>query len=415
MATIQRARTPVTDLMSKLGMPETYARQQTKMLSKNSVGVLENLRVGYRKAMLGRGVAARFKRVMSGKGRLPQAFQMQSPQTMLPVMAPISGGGHSLHFKQDYTLGTKSTSFKRLFNPRRRTGAKLERLLRTNHHARSAFEGAVGGRIVGYGRRDGRLKVQRHEPGFQPIPSMAHNPMANTALGALASMEHAILAQARKVAGAQSGLANTGGAGSSTYGNPLNGIVLSGLSGIAASGMGATYGSALGGGGVGSWNPLAQPGNINNTNPLYERAHQSEVDGVLNDPSLTVEDKVTLTIMLIMNKMDDDIQRQAQYVNSIQQQQSNRRGIGNSGGKVGSPMGKIGAVSTGAMGGPGSGKLNVPIGGKLGGSGESPSIDVETLKLKRMIDKRTQLFDTLRSIIDKYNETAKNIIQSIGR
>ena len=53
---------------------------------------------------------------------------------------------------------------------------------------------------------------------------------------------------------------------------------------------------------------------------------------------------------------------------------------------------------------------------QLGGpSNASPSVDVETMKLKRMIDKRSQMFDILRSIIDKYNETAKNIITSIGR
>ena len=37
------------------------------------------------------------------------------------------------------------------------------------------------------------------------------------------------------------------------------------------------------------------------------------------------------------------------------------------------------------------------------------------MKLKRLIDKRSQMFDMLRQIIDKYNETAKNIIQSMGR
>ena len=49
----------------------------------------------------------------------------------------------------------------------------------------------------------------------------------------------------------------------------------------------------------------------------------------------------------------------------------------------------------------------------------TPSVDVETMKLKRMIDKRSQMFDMLRQIMDKYmdkyNETAKGIIDSIGR
>jgi len=56
-------------------------------------------------------------------------------------------------------------------------------------------------------------------------------------------------------------------------------------------------------------------------------------------------------------------------------------------------------------------------GGQAGGldNQSSPSIDVETMKLKRMIDKRSQMFDMLRQIIDKYNQTAKGIIDSMGR
>ena len=154
----------------------------------------------------------------------------------------------------------------------------------------------------------------------------------------------------------------------------------------------------LGGRGSGSWNPNAMPGRINNTNPAYESFHQMEVAGVLADPSLTVEDKVTLLIMLIMKKMDKDIERQAQYINSIQQQQSNR----NAGGKAG--KGAAGGVTGGTAG-------NAT--GNFGGN--SPSIDVETMKLKRMVDKRSQMFDMLRQIIDKYNQTAKGIIDSIGR
>jgi hypothetical protein len=43
------------------------------------------------------------------------------------------------------------------------------------------------------------------------------------------------------------------------------------------------------------------------------------------------------------------------------------------------------------------------------------SIDVETMKLKRLIDKRAHAFDLLRDIIDRYNQTAKGIIDGIGR
>jgi hypothetical protein len=46
---------------------------------------------------------------------------------------------------------------------------------------------------------------------------------------------------------------------------------------------------------------------------------------------------------------------------------------------------------------------------------QSPEFDVEAMKLKRAIDKRTQTFELLRQIIDRYNATAKGIIDSIGR
>src|SRR5262249_967028 len=101
----------------------------------------------------------------------------------------------------------------------------------------------------------------------------------------------------------------------------------------------------------------------------------SDVGNVLNDSSLTVEDKITLMLMMIMEKMDQDIEAQGNYINALQQQQQAQQASGGQ-----------------------------------GGGGGAPSIDVETMKLKRLIDKRSQMFDMLRQIIDKYNQTAKGII-----
>jgi hypothetical protein len=42
-------------------------------------------------------------------------------------------------------------------------------------------------------------------------------------------------------------------------------------------------------------------------------------------------------------------------------------------------------------------------------------IDVETMKLKRMVDKRAQMFDMMRQIIDRHNQTAQNVIRNLGR
>jgi hypothetical protein len=90
---------------------------------------------------------------------------------------------------------------------------------------------------------------------------------------------------------------------------------------------------------------------------------QTQAQQILSDPKLTTEDKIAVILTLIAGKMETDIEKQT-------------------------------AAVSGASG---------------------PSIDVETMKLQRMVQKRTQMFDMVRQIIDKYNQTAKNVIQSIGR
>jgi len=88
----------------------------------------------------------------------------------------------------------------------------------------------------------------------------------------------------------------------------------------------------------------------------------------LLDPSLSEEDKRALLIMSILKGLDRDVEEQVRLVNSIRESSS----------------------TSGA-----------------------PSIDVETMKLKRLIDKRSQMFDVLRKEIDEYNQRAKDIIDSI--
>ena len=108
---------------------------------------------------------------------------------------------------------------------------------------------------------------------------------------------------------------------------------------------------------------------------LMQKLHQeydpsdTRVEAVLLDPSLNAEDKVTLTIMSLIKKIDRHISYQVNRVEALRS----------------SPL------------------------------IDSPSIDVETMKLKRLIDKRSQTFDMLRQLIDKYNKTAKATIDSLGR
>ena len=134
-------------------------------------------------------------------------------------------------------------------------------------------------------------------------------------------------------------------------------------------GLNPGAGQAPGGGGglnpgFGFGNPLGN---------MLGGAMGPQIGGILGAPGMTVEDQVVMLLMQISKRFDQQIQQQAQAVNQMQQQQGGQNG--NAGG----------------------------------------SIDVATMKLKRLIDKRGQMFDMLRQLIDKYNETAKNIIGMVGR
>lgn len=48
-------------------------------------------------------------------------------------------------------------------------------------------------------------------------------------------------------------------------------------------------------------------------------------------------------------------------------------------------------------------------------SADPTTLDVETMKLKRLIDRRVETYATLRRIVDRYNETARGILDSVGR
>jgi hypothetical protein len=141
--------------------------------------------------------------------------------------------------------------------------------------------------------------------------------------------------------------------------------------------------------------PLPPTGGPADQDPFGD-PFQNEIEDILTDPTLTVEDQVTLFLMLVAKKMDKQIEEQMRYINSLQQQQN----------KASGPPGSQQGTQPGAQPG---------LPPQAGPSGQDSSIDIETLKLKRLIDKRSQLFDTLRQIIDKYNMTAKGIIDTMNR
>ncbi|MBI2378524.1 MAG: hypothetical protein HYV07_31285 [Deltaproteobacteria bacterium] len=398
----------ISQVMVQLQMQQA----QFNVLIRNPIGALANLAQAFEALSPSEQAQALAAQAPTSTETTP------SPATMQSITAELCGSGYA---HVDLAPGERAGFLARLFNPRRRAAAEFERLLSQNPMVRSAFENTVGGRVVLDGTSDGRFMIQRFPDGAAPLPSLSSNPVANTVAGLFSDIDASIMNQLQAVANVSS--TGQGTIASGLTANPFMGLMTTGFTnmlgglglGGGLQGAQAPFGfGMLSGAGAGSFNPLAMPGRIQNTNPAYEQTHQAQVDSVLNDPSLTIEDKVTLMLMLVMKKQDNDIERQAQYINSIQQQQSNR------GGKGSTTAGMLGGVAGTALGGPNSAEKGGAISGMVGGTGNpatnnAPSIDVETLKLQRMVTKRQQMFDMLKAIIDKYNETAKGVIQSLGR
>lgn len=97
--------------------------------------------------------------------------------------------------------------------------------------------------------------------------------------------------------------------------------------------------------------------------------------GEMDGSNMSVEDFVLLVLAKLMNQFDKKILQEAKRIQAL-------NAASNFGG---------------------------------GAAGNQTSIDIEAMKLKRLIDKRGQMMDIFRQIIDKYDETAQNVIRSIAR
>jgi hypothetical protein len=413
MITSNSVGTQINDILGKYGLPGGMLGAQVDTLLGNPLGALGNLRDGFQEAARGRGTN-KFERLTGG--RLPHAHP-GCPSSLFKQNSRLCGAGyHGGRQRIDLAAGTPNNFLSRIFNPRRRGAAKFEALLKKSPFARAAFERAVGGRITSFGKSDGKMTIQRSPFGRFPSP-IGMSPFAAPAMGILPGMSQSILGQAGRL-----GLGAA--AGGLLTGSPFGAFAGAGLASVLGNPLG--MGGALGGGNYGSWNPMASPGSIANSNPMAERAHTAQNQSMLNDPSLTVEDAIMLMLMNIMKKMDKDIKKQAQKISSMNNQQGNSKagGQGKSGSGKGNMLGKAGKAAGTALGGKVGGKVGNGIGSKLGGAGaaggqngqqKQNSIDIETQKLSQLTKKRGNMFQTLQKIMEGYNSTAKGTIQSMNR
>ena len=383
-------------------------RAQFESLSQDPAGALRSLASAF-SSLVPEVTLSTWQANMSAPGAFP------TPSEFLPLAFQLCGGGYS--GTVDSTQSTSDNWFSRLFSSNGEEGSLFERLLSGNPLVRSAFESEVGGRVLFDGRTDGRLTIESFFQGSAPIPGLAGNVLANNVTSLVNSMDAVIQQQTEYIAQLEA----SQGASSSSSSSAMVGAGGSNAPAFFASAFSQILGQlgvqgfdGLQGGGQGSLNPLAWPGLINNNTRGEEYNHQAQVTSVLNDPALTVEDRVMLMLMLICKKMDKDIQNQSEYINRIQQQQSNTS-------QKATQAGKAGSIAGMQAGGPTGAKIGQSVANKLAtgsqqqGHSGAPSIDIETKKLERMIQKRTQMFDMLKAIMEKYDATAKNVIQSLGR
>jgi hypothetical protein len=150
------------------------------------------------------------------------------------------------------------------------------------------------------------------------------------------------------------------------------------------------------------------------------RFAREEMKNILQDPSLTVEDQVTFLLFLMMKTMDSQIERQGKHILELQlngvESEAKKRAQGQATTQNNAPRGwGAAADQNGQANGWGAAANGNGASADTDAKAKLQSIDVEVVNLKRMIDKRSQVFDMLRQIVDKYNQTAKGIIDSIGR
>lgn len=435
-------------LLNALGINSNEVFQQLDQIQQR-VGLLKQLSDGFQGA--GGGLQPNALAGLLQQGNIPTQGAMPPPNM------GACGCGGAAGFAKQVDLGASrpgANPMEAMMN--RQQGAMMERFLTSNPFGRQQLEMQLGGRVLPDGVADGRLQIQPFPQGNFPGGGVS-NFAANNAMGALNGLNQAALASPFGGLGGGfgkggdvfnnailGGLANVLGKGGGNFAglggggftdmmsmqglnpagiiagqgvapqamgtlpgidNPIlkQAVNLAGMNGMGAlGGMGNmagngtympgdaatalnTVGAGLGGGGLGG---AGGAGGAGGPAGLGAGLGAGAAGGLgaglgdnimgMNDAGLTVEDKVTLLLMQIMKKLDKEIEQQGNNLQKLQAQ----------------------GGAQGAGGAPG---------------GQTPSIDVESMKLKRLIDKRNQMFDTLRQIVDKYNQTAKGMIDTVGR
>ncbi|MCA9758183.1 MAG: hypothetical protein KDA27_20480 [Candidatus Eisenbacteria bacterium] len=211
--------------------------------------------------------------------------------------------------------------------------------------------------------------------------------------------------------GAGMGLGNTMG---NALGNSLNDI------------LGRLFGNGNGGGSAGG---------TGSTNGSGATGGAGDTGSILNDPSLSLEDKLALLMAKLTEHMDKQIEDK---MKAIEQQMSNEKNGGANGANGskggGGLLGGLGSLAGGVAGsmfGPIGGMVGSQLGGSLGnslgsaagggssagganGSSENSSnLQLLQTQLQQLMQKRQQMFQTMSNILKSLHDTSMNTIRQL--
>jgi hypothetical protein len=159
--------------------------------------------------------------------------------------------------------------------------------------------------------------------------------------------------------------------------------------GMGGGGGGGMFPGMPGMPGGGMYIPGMTPMSMMNNNPMESMMRSCMMTSVLMDPSLSVEDKVMILLMLVCNFKDRDIEREM-------------RDMANTGGVPG------------AMGQPG--KVPYPgrsMGPMMGDNSEGQ--DIKAARIQRLVQSRQSIFEMLTKVMESYDRTKREVAQAMGR
>ncbi len=343
----------VNDLLGNLGIQGGLIGAQIDLLAGNKVGTLKNLKDAFSEAALGHATNGAARRALGGMGRIP-GFGL----TLAPGIAARRlprAATRNYYRRMDLGRGASHRAwFGHYLNPKRRSAAKLERLLKKNPAVRAAFERSVGGKFIPDGRNDGRITIRRSVKIIPRFPGLS--PLHNSVAGLVRNAQAGITRLAKQLQLLQNGGADKSSASKSTS---------------------------------------------------QSSSSSSKLQG-----ATSFEDLLFIIMMNQMKKLQAEIGKKGDELKALQ---NKKKGKGGLLGGLGSLGGLAGSLIGGPVGGMLGQSLGGLVGGALGGGGAKKSEEEVTKQLEQLTKKYERFLTSIDNIMSTLHKTSMSSIRKIGQ